>query len=469
MVVGPAHGEDRWHYPNVMDLLVTTDIAAQVAIGFRFYAITDVYTSSRASTVVFNINRVLRAGGFVRLAYNTTTNIGMKLLYRPPYSRAADWTEIAYSTSAIGLLNYSGASCFVFYSPTFQSMVGICAVTFVRIVQPSDDSDAPPTVTVGTPPPTCVVPCQFAIQITYAEYTATPIVFVHAEEILPMGAWINQWQLLKWGPPSTWRTSVDSNDYAEVAAHSEDAATLMLLPGQLTAVGYRPYEVENGAFGGEWVLVATKPIPAQTTVYIGVNEWHHEDCEFEREQSMAYIWTSPLCAILPPGTVLDLTGLGTAFVHASVGTLRLGRNAPGSGSIAPEPIFAYTAYCGQASSREDDPLPIVSRPRAVTGTYPCSYTGCLPDGLVPGRDILAQPWPDCPSVLPVSPCHRVMNWPCEQLALNTGCPSLWTTQPVPVFKAPTSGECCSSCGCTTPRPAAVGMVVGCVACGSCRS
>jgi hypothetical protein len=447
-----------------MDLLVTTDIAAQVAIGFRFYAITDVYTSSRASTVVFNVNRVLSAGGFLRLAYNTTTHIGMKLLFRPPYSDVDSWVEVAYSSSAIGLLNYSGASCLVFYSPSFQSLVGICALTFVRVVRGPGDEDDPIT-TIGTPPPSCVVPCQFAIEVEYVDYVESPpIVFVHAESILPAGAWINQWQLLKWGPSGTrWRTAVASNSYEEVAAFQQDLAQLVLQPGQLTPVAYRPYEVENGAFGGQWVLVATKPIPAHTTVYIGVNEWREEVCDMNPGQSLAYVWTSPLCLCLAPGTVVDLTGLGTAFVHASVGTLRLGPDAPGTSTSHPEPIFAYTAYCGRDFSGPEDPLPVVPEPVPVTGTYPCSYRGSIPRCLVLGRDLLALPWPDCPSLLPTSPCHRVTNWPCEQLALNNGCPSLWTTQPVPAFK-PDATECCRTCCCTTPRPAAGGGMHGCTTC-----
>ena len=464
-LVGPTVTEDNvWTHANVMDLLVTTNLAAGVNLGFRWYAHTDVYNSAHASTVIFATTRVLRAGGFLRLVYNTVTGIGMKLLYRPPYAVTAFgppadplWTEVGYSTSAIGLLNFYAASCLVFFAPNMQSLVGLSAMVF--------------TVGeggVGNPPPQSVVPCQYV----FAPYVYGPgLVFVHAEEIRPQGAWRNLWQVLKWGPGSTWRVAVDSNDYELVMAEHEDRAYLGLLPGQLSPVAYRPYDVENGSFGGEWVLVATKPIPAQTSVCIAVNDWRPDGCDyFLFEENIAYLWTSPVCWDLPAGTVIDLTGLGTSCVRASVGTIAINPVWSVNGQVVDGPIdlYAYTAFSTLVGVDEEDGKFLVEDSEAghaITGTYPCSYTGVIPKCLVLGRDLPATPWPDCPSILPINSCRHVSNWPCEQLALNNTCPVRWLCQPVPVFGLPKGGDC--GCGCVTPMPACAGSVFGCVGSGPC--
>lgn len=467
-LVGPTYTDDVLTAgANVMDLLVTTDIAARVTLGFRWYAHTDVYTSPRASSVYFVTNRALAQGAFLRLVYNTTTGIGMKLLYRPPYSGPDPaWSEVAYSTSSIGLLNFYAASCLVFFAPSFQAMVGICAITFTVRTELLPATDPPTYLDVyGTPPPQCVVPCQF----TFAPYVANPDVlkFVHVEDIAPAGAWINLWQTLKWGPDTTWRVASDTVDYPETVDEAETRAYLVLLPGQLVPVAYRPYAVENGAFGGQWVLVVTKPIPPQTRVAIAVNDWQEGHCEDPGVvQTLAYLWTSPVCSTLPAGAVVDFTGLGTSCVRVSVGTIATNPvwrdyRAP---ITLPIDLYAYTAFSTRIQVLEEDGEFVTQGDaHPITATYPCSYTGTVPQCLVLGRDLLATPWPDCPSILPINPARVVPSWPCEQLVLNNLCPVRWLCQPVPAFGFPRPDN--AACCCTTPLPACAGTVFGCVSCG----
>ncbi len=401
---------------NLMDLLITTNIAAGVVVGFRFFPNTEGYLSRYSSSVSFVLPQNILAGGFLRLIYDAP---GVALLYKAIGSEVA-WITIGTATQAPALT--ANCSCLVYSSPNKCAVEGI---SFIGI-RTSEAIDGTSPVT----PPCCVVPCEFQ---TVQPAPADPDTFIVLHGSTVPGNWRKAWQILKWG--SGWTSGVPAA-YEGLLTALEAALHVSLEPGQLIPVAFKPYRSapETSSFGGEWALVVTEAIPANTSFYMYANAWDPTDAE----DNLTLRWSTRVC--VPVGTVIDIVGFGTNAFRASFGSITV--TAPG---LPSGDIYGLTAYTEEGNG--------------ITALYTCVYEGPIPACLVPGVSMPARPWPNCPSILPASACRRVCNWLCERALLNSQTPHRWVTQPVPAFAAcsPKCNLCCikkmtlpSTCPATTP-------------------
>lgn len=404
---------------EIMDLLVTTPIARGVMLGFRFYPHADGYNSAAASAVAFSLDASLAAGDVVRLARNAVS--GTDLILDP----AGAATTIGHATTVPSITAIS--SCMVYWAPNLQTLRGISWIGL------RDTAVAP--VTEPIPPPTSVVPCQFAFFVD--RYTAAQgYVFYDPSAYVPNipGTWINAWQVLKFS--AGWVAADAAVDaYAATVDAATDVLYVSLTPGQLTAVAYRPYDFAAApAFAAQLVLVLTSCVPPGTVVYITGNDWGGTSVGVA---DAWFVWTSPPTTFLPPGTVVDITNLlpppSASAPTASVGTMALGA---GHAAVAPNTdITAFTAYSASVADSANHP---------VAAVYPCAYRGIIAAGLQPGMSILQTPWPDCSAILSFQTCKRICDWPCEQTVLNRTAPVRWLLQPTPSFVqcGPSCPVCC---------------------------
>lgn len=403
---------------NLLDLLVTTNITAGVVLGFRFFPGTEGYQSRYSSSVSFVLPQNILAGGFLRLRYDAP---GVVLLYKANGS-VPEWATIGNATQAPALT--ANCSCLVYWSPDKCTTGGIAFIG-IRTAETVTLENAAPV-----PPPCSVVPCEFQI---VRPAPGGPSTWIALQDYVVPGKWINAWQIAKWS--SGW-TDGDPTGYELVVDNLEATLHVSLQPGQLIPVAFKPYlsAEPTSSFGGEWALVVTEPIPANTSFYLFSNAWDLD----EARDNLTVRWTTRTC--VPAGTVVDIVGFGTNAWRASIGHITV--IMPG---LPAGDIYGLTAYTAEG--------------HAITATYTCVYEGPVPTDLIPGVSMPARPWPNCASILPTSPCHRVCNWLCERVLLNALTPKRWITQPLPAFLAckPRCSLCCvqkmtlpSTCPATTP-------------------
>lgn len=403
----------------VIDVIVAEPLPPGAPLGFRFYPGNEGSGSLVASSSAFVLPANVSPGGFLRLALVPG---GAELRYRPPRS-APSWTTIAVVSSPPVV--YPGGACLVF-TPTTGSG-GLRALAFVTATALADGGTMPPNTTLDPKyvilPPATVAPGNFVVARTLA---AVP------------GSWPAVWQLLKWGLP--WSVVADApGAYAAAVDPVESTAYIALTPGQLVPVAYKPYSADTApGFGGSWALVATGCIPAGTVAYIASNAWDNAV-----DPTRAYVWQVPDEFDVPAGAIVNFTGLGTPYLRASYGTLTGASPPPGNQT-------GYILFSGGGGS--GGPV------RPITATLPDTYTGELPDGLEPGLDMLAQPWPSCPAILPVcnslrpSPATPAA-WLAERHRVNALCPERWVTQCLPAYSiTDCCGAPCVGCLSNTPPP-----------------
>lgn len=396
---------------DIMDLLVTTYIKSGVTIGFRFYPQTEGYLSGLSSTVCFKITSALNPGECIRLTDGGNT---LKVVTFDPIT---PYRVIGTSLAEVYVRDY--ASCYIFWTPCLNKVVGISYIGFRLFGGLLDAVGLAPFA-----PPACALPCQFGTIVSVTSDTAPDAegkyVYYDANTRGIPGDWINAWQLLKYNGNSGW-TVANLSTYAVNVLALEKSFFVRLLPGQLLPIGYRPHFLDEVSGAAELVLVATKPIPPNTSVFISVAS----DARNCQELDVLWVWTSPDYYLLA-GKTVNLRGLGYyGTPRVSVGTVVAAGTWPTSD-------FEITGFRVFSLSTAATPVDLTEY--NVTALLCCDNACPIPEGLVPGFSMPSLPWPCCSSVLLIPPCKApIEDWECEQLRLAKQCPVAWNCQPAPVF------------------------------------
>ena len=383
----------------VLDFVVTHDFAARNTIACRFYPQSDGYQSTSASTVSFVLTRAIPEGSFLRLAY-TTLN-GMTLSSR---IRNGDWYVVSTAEVAAYICNHASVFVYTTGLVTGCALQGICAAAFTV------DGVAPVCI------PDAVLPCKYVTVQPAPDNNE----FVYAKDVVavPTNWLVGAWQALKWGRVWTAVAYTDASSYESPVDTLEDALTVVLTPGQLVPIAYKPYYgTASPSFPGEVACVVTTRISPSTAVFVYCNTWDNGGGNVP-----TYYWSTPIGFGLDPGTVVVFGGLGTAP------RINYGRLETSTPPVAGQSLTAFT-------------FADTSGTYVITGVYSCAYRGEVPRTLQPGVSILNKPWPDCPSVLAVLSCKPVCKWLEEMVSLNHLCAVRWLCQPLPSFR------CCSRRGC----------------------
>jgi len=423
----------------VLDVLVTCAFPRSTALGFRFYPHDAPYTSSLSSSVTFVLAAALLPGDVLRVQASEAPLTRMYLYRRHIGGPGAPtaWERIA--TAATRPVILDNASVFLYCAPCVSSVVGIAALGVTTTV---DEVDVPPVL-----PPVCAVPCKYAFAVPAPVNLVTQFVLYIAgndgETLARAGipaAWKSAWQLLRWNVAASWQNEALIENYTSLVDAAEAALYVACVPGQLTVLGYKPYDYEAApAFPAQLALVLTRPVPAGTTVFIRAGEWAPPVYPAPAHSVANWLWYCD--APLPAGAVLDFTGLAPGVVASvSVGVVAAGSAVlPAATSFSAFTVFSTSEKAGVA---ED------TRWYAVTGVYTCAYAGPVPPELQPGVSILSRPWPDGGALLSVPTCpRRVTSWAVEQLVLNNACTRTWLCSGLPSFYSVCTPCDTGSCGC----------------------
>jgi hypothetical protein len=394
--------------PNgpILDLLVTKAIPLNTMLGVWFYETGAPYTDpASASSASFIVSAALAPGSLLRVSNPSGTG----LIVYASADNAATWTAVGTTTT--GPVVPANASCMVYWAPCFGgSGSTVKPICFVGV----NDGTAP------VPPP--CLPCEYAIIQPAVEANA-----MYAPDLAYIpGQWVNAWQVLKWGAP--WEPTFT---YATTVNAVEADLRLVLTPGQLLPVASKPFNYATPQFGGELALVATATIPANTVVYLRGGPWDPTSNVYDLS------WTSPTVD-LPPGTVIDLLGLGYApgtLVRANVGTLV-------TLAALTESVADWTLF----GARDVDAGLAV-----ITALYTCGYTGLLPTQLQPGVSMPARPWPASPSILGGNACgaacFKVLCWPLQAVTIANSLPVPWFSQALPCYVTAPKTPCADMPSC----------------------
>jgi len=375
----------------VIDLLVTGCVRFGSTISFKFYPNGESPFSPFATTVSFILGVNLFAGQFIRLVNNSTDSL-MSLVYR---SKGAPNFNLAAGASVnIAFSPYS--TCYVFV----QKESPVCAIGVVNL-------------SLGFPIfPANLLP-QYTVTATLAN-SSSDFVYVQndGDPIYIPANWTNAWQVIR--PTDNWLEAGLVNYAADVKA-VEDELTICLLPGQLTAIAFRPYTETVGSVwtAGIWSLLVTSAISPNTIVYLVGNSW----ASFLMTHDPWFTWTSGANEI-PTGTVITFSNLGSEYIPcASVGTIVT------SGGLLPDPIVALTAVSVYVDS---------DRIYTSAGTYTADYDGTYPNDLVFGATIRACLWPSGASIItPSLDCKKECNPTILSLVANSKTLVKWIAQPIP--------------------------------------
>lgn len=432
----------------IMDLLVTTPIRRNIVLGFRFFPRSEGYLSQCSSTVTFTLRRALRPGSYLRLTDGGKTLVS--------YSSDPDSPKVVGNATTPPLIR-DFSSCFVFWAPCLNKVEGI---SFIGLKVPvaylrstchcyADDDLSCDEYLYPLPPPTCVLPCQFAIVVTINTVAAPEVRYVvynGTKRGVP-AKWIRAWQILKFGGRTNW-AQVSQVSYDDFLDSLRATLFLALEAGQLFPIAYRPHTLECPDFPAQLSLVVTEEIPSKAVVWIVPN---CSDVNNVRAEAL-WKWSAPKCETVCAGTVLDLSGL--AYKHkprASVGCIE----RTGSWPDCDFPITSFTLYAYSENASPDETI------YPVTALYTCSYDCEIPFGLIPGQSMPKLPWPDCASILPVETCsvRPIRDWGCHRLLLASLCPIRWFCQPLPVFRVASLCPEPLNC-CCIDSPSTIGVMSG---------
>lgn len=400
----------------VADFLVTDCIRAGTVLSFRFYPQAEGYLSFMSSTVSFVLAMNLSPGMFVRLTNNSDST--MSLVYRV----APDLTFNLASSVSNAIVFSPTSTCFVF----LQNDCPVCAIGiesggFEPIFPPVLPAQYTVTAIVDVSPPV-------TSWFVYFTPSATVSYYIPA-------CWKNAWETIR--PKFAW-TQV-SNPTAPASYDSdvrgaEDLLRIRLVPGQLTAIAFKPYTI--GGAAGVWSLLVTAAIPAATEVQFSPTNWSSVLADIAASAVIPdlYNWYSGSQPI-PAGTVVTFRNLGGPYtVCVSVGTVDVE-----NGTTAPIP--ALTAFT------VEDKLVY-----PCAATYTADYDDEIPVELLPGVYIRKNLWPSGASILSSAPayCSAECNFTILSMTANATCLSKWIAQPTPssyptCIKRPCGGPTCLSC------------------------
>lgn len=441
----------------VMDLLVTSYIKQGIVIGFRFYPQYDNYMSQYSSTVTFCLQANLYPGRYIRLTDN-----GAKLLLLSDVDSEPD---LVLGVALTPPFVQDFASAYVFWTPCLNKMEGIAYIGY------NVDTECGATGSTGgstgdhnflqpCPPPTCVLPCQFATIVSICQFNTlgTRLVAYNGVRRGIYAQWINAWQLLKLGGRLEWDPPISDELYIDSMDQLRRTFFVALTPGQLMPIAYRPNVLmEFGTFPAQFALVVTERVPPGAYVWVAAN------CSSVDTVLLGptWLWRAPTNCPVHPGTVIDMTNLGFGFVpKVNIGTIETAGNWP-TGDFT---ISSFTVY---AFSENVWTLENIF---AVTALYVCASDCQLPSCLIPGQTTSVLPWPDCASILPID-CYKagsIVNWGVFRQQLANMTPIPWLCQPLPKFRTltncPQKPECCNTCVDTSSSIGSVPMSGSCRTC-----
>ena len=401
---------------QVLRVVVTTPIRAGTVLGFRFYTPTDGYLSPYSTTVTFATSAVLAPGDFLqieRLAPGSGTAL-VCIQFPEPCSEPVCTVVGSTTTDLPNTLN--GNSCFMYYAPTKCG----APIVALAVVTGSGPGASDP---IYLPPP-CTLPCQYAFSPNVpvgpsVDYLVLGPGVEEAKGGAIPGTWSAMWQLARYRAWAAYDETV--RPWRTIVNALSGGLYLAPPPGAMIPLGARSY-LAGSSFLAQLVLVATTTIAAGTVFQVSAST--------AIDPAPYWEWTSPLDADLPPGSVVDMSGLG--LVAGSVPSVNVGTIValevvdPPDGNLTEFTVFTVNPCNAEDSAARS----------YVTAVYTCARpTGdCLPPGLVVGTDMPAAPWPAPAAVLlPVSGIKPTA-WPMAAWALNHVCPVPWTIQPVPCFR-----------------------------------
>ncbi len=398
----------------LIDLIATRFVRKGVQLAFRFYPQNEGYMSSYSATISFVLSQNLFPGRIIRVVVSSSN---LLFLYARTQGETS-WTQIAAPTGNPSWPLF--ASVYVFFGqysacgcvPAAPSPVCALGLTF----------HSPPIL-----PPTSVLSCKYSYAVTVSgEY---PNFYVRTQSQRVPGNWdFGLWQLAKWGGWITLEATAAS--YATDVGTYEDSLSIVLTPGQLLPIGFKPYipvRTETSVPQlGEIALVVTRKIDVGTIVRLYPNSWNYVGAL----TNFAFQWSYPLPTLSPsppnvpdvipgalkPGTVLHFSLLGsTGAVQTNIGTLTKGLLSSPDDGITSVTIYSIWPDLVQA----------------ISAVYTCSYTGPFPEYVTAGEDERFEPWPDTGGIIAsVSgrPCVKTQGALCTRERLNAEPLVAWIDQ-----------------------------------------
>ncbi len=403
----------------VLDMLVADFIAAGSTLAFRFYPHTEGYLSANSTSVSFVLDVDLQPSNFIRLSTDSASNTMTLNVRAPPLSA---WSPASAPSAKVSLP--AGATVYVFLAQCGKklgssSSCSVCAFG----VGGADD-------TLPIFPPTCVLNCKYTYYAPFQSSGLFSYTFYYFPGASVPKNWMGAWQIVR--AAVDWKVGGDPTSYYSTVDAAENLFNVSLIPGQLLPVGFRPYSLEHSTFPGQWALVATSAIPANTVVYMWCNKWSELT---DPTTQWWYKWTSPLVPIAE-GYVVNFGRVGGVIApFVNCGTIVLGPSfAPASD------IFSLTAY----SLKLAPDAAVFAAP--ITATYTCSYFDIIPDCLVPGVSIRSCLWPSTASIISLPNCRVLDNWQEEQAAINQAPLVGWIDQPTPSYIRTRNKGCATGAG-----------------------
>lgn len=424
----------------LVDFLVTAKVPMGTALSFRWYPSLQGYQSADSVTLAFSVTAAIPAGTFLRVQRVAAPGTGTILLWQQ-YAQGSPVAPVQVGATPVVLGDGAlGWSCFGFCTPRPRSAccAPIQALCAVAGQAPGADLYLPPT---------CLLPCQFAIVPTTAVSPASDFVSVPLGAV--PGAWYTGgWQAVKYTPWSQYQEP--AFPYGLVAAADQATGYIAPNPGAVVPVAFRPHAAQSPC-PAQLVLVVTETLPAGTVLQVSATAE-------TPPMTACWMWTSPATCDLPPGTVIDMNNLsvlgGAAPPAVSVGTLQALLSLDEDIALTEFTVFSEQLVGGPESNTQ----------RYVTALYTCARPPGipLPPCLVAGTSAPAAPWPASPTIstaavaAATAPCNRrSVPWLCRRLRLLTACVVPWVCQPVPWFPV------ADPCGCVGVGP--------CAACAACTA
>lgn len=393
----------------LLDALACACVPAGTLLGFRFYDPLTSYVAATAATLQYVTAADIVPGDVLRLLNTADATVLLHLRFEQCVVPPVVVASVSVPATFIGGTLPSW-SCYLFSVPAG----GTCCCSSVTGV-----------ASVGqTPPPTCVVPCQFQV-CTTLPVVDTPYTYVMAtvnssvQGAVP-GSWSNAWQVVKycqWAPLDT--------DYVGTVNAMESQLYVAPTPGQVVPVAVRPH-IADTPFTAQLAVVVTAPLPAGTTFAITAEIAPAADAPVPY-----WLYTAPADKGVCAGTVLAFSGL--AVVEGVTPCVNIG-NVVGLPDNWPADDIDLTDFTLFSTAPCFDGAGV----RYISVLYTCARDNAqpLPPCIVPGVSAPAAPWPTGPRILPTKACVAVpaCEWPCTAQKLLCAAPVPWTCQPTPCFR-----------------------------------